>query len=119
MNFKNLFLFCKNTEESKQWYEKAGFKHVQAFNGMELFKIGDVDITLHPTDDKKASGDAQFYIGVEDVNTFFNQVKEAGIQPVDYQDNMKEISEPLIRPWGIDFGIVDPDGYVWVVIQDK
>ncbi|TFB23898.1 hypothetical protein E3U55_03540 [Filobacillus milosensis] len=117
MNFlKNLVLFCKDTDQSKEWYEKAGFNYLRGYEGMYWFEVGGIEIMLHPTNEKGDSGDAQFHVAVDDIMSFINQIKESGLTPIDYH-NMNIISEPTTRKWGIDFGVIDPDGYMWVFIQ--
>lgn len=118
MNFLKYFVFySKNTEKSKAWYEKVGFEYLRGFDGMYWFKVGEVEIMLHPVEDKKESGDAQYHIHVDDVHTFIQQVKEAGFQPVD-SHHMTPINEPVVREWGTDFALIDPDQYTWVFITE-
>lgn len=113
---KYIVLFNKDTNKSKEWYAKVGFEYVRGFDGMHWFRVGEVEVMLHPADEKDNSGDAQYHIAVEDVHSFFNKMKQAGLQPVD-DHSMEIVTEPVKRDRGTDFGLADPDGYLWVFTQ--
>ncbi|MFD1739561.1 VOC family protein [Bacillus salitolerans] len=115
----HIVLFCKETELSKEWYEKVGFTYVNGFDGMHWFKLGGTYIMLHPSDTTNP-GMTAIHAGVHNVEEMFQHVVSQGLEPLDHQQDSKRIDAPVERPWGdVEFELVDPDGHQWAFTQIK
>ncbi|QFT88300.1 Glyoxalase-like domain protein [Bacillus sp. THAF10] len=113
----HIVLFCKDTEASKDWYEKAGFTLSHGYEGMFWFKLGEGLVMLHPAEETNA-GLTEVHAAVSDVYSLFNTVKEKGLLPVDHQNNNLPLEGPVTRPWGdIQFELEDLDGHRWAFTQ--
>lgn len=112
-----LVLFCKDTAQSKQWYEQVGFTYKHGHDGMHWFAFGSGEIMLHPADTEKDGDAAQlpsFHASVADLDTFFAHVKSKGLKPFDHQAPGVVLEKPVERPWGErEFELTDPDGHRW------
>lgn len=107
----HIVVFCENTEQSKEWYEKAGFTYKEGYEGMHWFMFGSIELMLHPTE-KANPGHTEIYLAVSDIHEAFTQVVNQGLEPTDHQQGGVKISEPVTRPWGsVEFELQDPDGH--------
>lgn len=115
----HIVLFCKNTESSKEWYEKVGFTYMNGYEDMHWFKIGSTQIMLHPAETTNP-GYTAIHVGVHDVQEMFQHVVNQGLEPIDHQQHGEKISAPVERPWGdVEFELVDPEGHQWAFTQIK
>lgn len=44
----HIVLFCSDAEESRKWFEHAGFSYKRGYEGMHWFALGEAEIMLHP-----------------------------------------------------------------------
>lgn len=108
-----IVLFCRDTEISRRWYEKAGFAYTHGYEGMHWFSVGDSELMLHP-DDEAGVGPSvpTIHFVVSDVDAAFKRVVDAGLEPFDHQQPGVELEGPVPRPWGVrEFELIDPDGH--------
>lgn len=107
-------LFCQDTEQSRIWYERAGFEYTRGYDGMHWFTLGDAEFMLHPGGHGNTAGSANIHVAVDALDELFATVKTAGFEPFDHQHPGQPINAPVIRPWGQrEFELRDPDGYIW------
>lgn len=113
----HIVLFCKDTENSKEWYKSAGFQYSHGYEGMHWFHLGSGLVMLHPTDVTNP-GITEVHAAVSDVKGFFRFVQENGLTPIDHQNGKKVLTEPVTRPWGdIQFELEDLDGHRWAFTE--
>ena len=112
--FHHIVLFCKNTETSKEWFERVGFVHKRGYQGMHWFALGGGEVMLHPGGAGALANAPSVHVAVTDLDELFAQVKAAGLQPFDHQNPNSALTEPIVRPWGNrEFELKDPDGHLW------
>ncbi|WP_163099201.1 VOC family protein [Peribacillus alkalitolerans] len=115
----HIVLFCKDTNLSKNWYEKVGFEFVRGYEGMFWFQLGGIEIMLHPSDVSNP-GLTNLHVAVHNVSQVFQHVIDQGLEPVDHQQPGEKITGPVTRPWGdIEFELADPDGHLWAFTEIK
>jgi catechol 2,3-dioxygenase-like lactoylglutathione lyase family enzyme len=115
--FHHIVLFCKDTNLSKNWYEKVGFEYVRGYEGMHWFQLGGIEIMLHPIEVSNP-GMTNLHVAVHDVFQVFQHVIEQGLEPLDHQQPGGKITGPVRRPWGdVEFELVDPDGHLWAFTE--
>lgn len=113
----HIVLFCKDTEQSKIWYEQAGFTYKQGYEGMYWFTFGGVEIMLHPID-QADPGRTEIHIAVAHAQDVFTYLSERGFELTDHQQSGKKIEGPVTRPWGdVEFELTDPDGHRWAFTE--
>jgi uncharacterized glyoxalase superfamily protein PhnB len=118
IGLRYLVLMCKDTNKSKQWYDKVGFEYLHGHEGMYFYKLGQSQLMLHPSEEEISPDSVSLHVNVSDVNELFQQVVDAGFEPVDHQQPGVTIKEPVNRPWGdVEFELRDPDGYRWAFTQ--
>lgn len=119
--FHHVVLFCKDTEVSKDWYERVGFVYKRGYEGMHWFALGDGEIMLHPGGpgvDSGTVGLPALHVAVTELDTLFKHVKEDGLQPFDHQSPGGLLEAPVVRPWGDrEFELTDPDGHRWAFTE--
>jgi catechol 2,3-dioxygenase-like lactoylglutathione lyase family enzyme len=116
----HIVLFCKDTEASKAWYEKAGFAYKHGYDSMHWFRFGEAEIMLHPADEVRRGTGPAVHAAVSDVDALFQHVKRNGLTPVDHQQGGRALEAPVTRPWGDrEFELIDPDGYSWAFTERK
>lgn len=114
----HIVLFCKDTNASKDWYEKLGFEYIQGYEGMFWFAFNGMKVMLHPIEISNP-GYTTIHVGVNDVHKVFDHVTKIELNPFDHQQPGVILTEPVKRPWGaIEFELVDPDGHKWAFTQN-
>lgn len=43
--FHHIVLFCADTDDSRDWFERVGFVYKRGFGGMQWFALGDGERT--------------------------------------------------------------------------
>src|SRR5690625_586660 len=132
-----LVLFCRDTEASKQWYERVGFTYKHGHDGMHWFALGEGEIMLHPTGLHPAAPEPEsvnpsagvaasggpkevsaIHTIVPDVDALFAHVRRQGLTPFDHQEPGVALDKPVVRPWGDrEFELTDPDGHRWAFTE--
>lgn len=116
--FHHVVVFCSDTEASRQWYERAGFRYLRGHEGMHWFALGAGEIMLHPGGRSSDGARPNIHVAVSDAAENLRELREAGIEAFDHQDPGGPISEPAKRPWGdVEFEVYDPDGQIWVFTE--
>jgi len=109
--FHSILFYASNLDKTAKFYEQLGFK-VDRESDLVRVKLGDfrlafIDENQTPIkneSDMKPKGLGIYtYIEVEDVDKYFEFIKERGVEPR---------TEPRDWPWGKrEFVVKDPDGY--------
>lgn len=116
----HVVLFCRDTEASRGWYERAGFTYLRGYEGMHWFALGDAEVMLHPGGQGTSPGAPVLHAAVSDVRAAFDHVREQGLSPVDHQASGEPLAGPVTRPWGDEeFELQDPDGQWWAFTQRR
>jgi catechol 2,3-dioxygenase-like lactoylglutathione lyase family enzyme len=116
--FHHIVLFCRDTEESKEWYEQVGFAYKRGYDGMHWFALGDGEIMLHPGRVRAGNNAGIMHASVATLDDMFKRVKQAGLQPFDNQYPDVVLDAPVTRPWGDrEFELQDPDGHRWAFTE--
>jgi catechol 2,3-dioxygenase-like lactoylglutathione lyase family enzyme len=101
VSLAGLTLHVADLERSVAFYQKLPGAEVQVFQPglFAMVRIGAGRIGLL----QRAAGRFHVELEVEDLDAYYEQVREAGIQPK---------GPPVKHPWGErDFVVVDPDGF--------
>lgn len=114
-----IVLFCRDTEVSKEWSERAGFEYLRGYDGMHWFAAGETEVMLHPAREEKSDGpDLSIHVQVESASEMFRTVNDRGLKPFDHQQPGVDINGPVTRPWGdVEFELTDPDGHRWAFTE--
>lgn len=116
----HVVLFCRDTEASRRWYERAGFEYLRGYEGMHWFKFGDAEVMLHPGGKGAPAGAPVIHAAVDDVRAAFDRLAAQGLRPLDHQAPDSDLSGPVVRPWGDEeFEIQDPDGQWWAFTERR
>jgi catechol 2,3-dioxygenase-like lactoylglutathione lyase family enzyme len=116
--FRHVVLFCRDTEESREWYEQVGFTYKRGYDGMHWFALGDGEIMLHPGRTRADNSAGIMHASVTALDDLFERVKHAGLQPFDHQYPDAVLEAPVTRPWGDrEFEVQDPDGHRWAFTE--
>src|SRR5690606_37369067 len=116
----HVVLFCRDTEMSRQWYERAGFEYLRGYEGMHWFALGDAEIMLHPGGTSGTPGRPVIHVAVADVRAAFDRLKAHGLNPLDHQAPDAVLTGPVVRPWGDEeFELQDPDGQWWAFTRSR
>jgi len=109
-----------NIERAKEFYVNVLEIEIDSQDSNYLSAyLGDTHIELEEDSPSRFPNWAKYHIGtyksnefiVADMNNFLKKVKSHG---------GKVVSEPIARPWGtIGAEIADPDGNMFMIIQEK
>jgi catechol 2,3-dioxygenase-like lactoylglutathione lyase family enzyme len=116
-------LYVKDTAKTLEFYDKLGFRFDKRDPDHLSMRLNWFWVDFHPQDkedipefqqeatlEPKGAG-IFIYISVDDVDEFYEDVKEKGLEPA---------SEPHDYPWGNrEFMLRDPDGYKLVFFKKK
>lgn len=118
LRFHHIVLYCRDTEVSRGWYERAGFPYARGYQGMHWFGLGDGEIMLHPGGSGESGNAPTVHVWSADLDAAFARVVEAGLEPFDHHSPGERLAAPVTRPWGDRvFELEDPDGHVWAFID--
>lgn len=118
MRFHHAVLFCRDTEVSRGWYERAGFAWLRGHEGMHWFRLGGGELMLHPSEAGPTGPVPELYVAVDDIDARFAQLRAAGITPVHHQAG-GPIDAPHTTPWGSrELEAYDPDGHRWGFVHE-
>ncbi|HEX7004785.1 MAG TPA: VOC family protein [Trueperaceae bacterium] len=116
--FHHVVIFCSDTEASRAWYGRVGFRYLRGYEGMHWFALGDAEIMLHPGGRRGRDSKPNLHVSVRDAAAELARLNAVGIEAFDHQDPAGPITEPVTRPWGdVEFEIYDPDGQIWVFTE--
>lgn len=116
----HVVLFCNDTEESRLWYERAGFGYLRGYESMHWFRLGEAEIMLHPGGKGTPPGAPVLHAAVTDVGKVFDRAREQGLTPVDHEAPDEPLTGPVVRPWGDEeFELRDPDGQWWAFTERR
>jgi catechol 2,3-dioxygenase-like lactoylglutathione lyase family enzyme len=117
MRLHHVVLFCRDTDASAAWYERAGFERLRAYEGMVWFRLGEAELMLHPSDTAPSGEVPELYVAVADVDVVYAHARQVGLGPVHHQAP-EGIDGPFTTPWGSrEFELYDPDGHRWGFVQ--
>lgn len=109
------FVPAKDFALSKQFYKDIGFTEASDFEGVAYFHHGDVSFLLQDFYVEEFAKNLMMHLLVEDVDAWWNQVREANISGK-YGIKVSEVEH---QPWGMrDFVLFDPSGVLWRIGQN-
>ena len=116
--FHHVVVFCSDTDASREWYERAGFRYLRGYEGMHWFSLGEGEIMLHPGGKSGRDSKPNLHVAVSDAAAELLRLHEAGIEAFDHQSPGGPVSDPVKRPWGdVEFEVFEPDGQIWVFTE--
>lgn len=109
------FVPSKDFELSKQFYKDLGFTMASEGGGIAYFHFGHVSFLLQDFCAVSFAENFMMHILVEDVDAWWNQVKDSGVV-AKYGVKMTELED---QPWRMrDFCLYDPSGVLWRIGQN-
>jgi uncharacterized glyoxalase superfamily protein PhnB len=106
---------AKDFELSKRFYQDVGFTKASDGNGVAYFHHGDVSFLLQDFYVEQLAGNLMMHLLVEDVDSWWNQIREADIA----RKYGVKVTAVELQPWRMrDFVLIDPSGVMWRIGQN-
>jgi catechol 2,3-dioxygenase-like lactoylglutathione lyase family enzyme len=106
---RNVFLQVSDFERALKFYAALGLKirRLEAGDNCAAVKLGRTEFMIHEDFDPSLRGARRgagftLHFDVSDADDFCAKLRKKGLSP----------EEPSDRPWGREFSVTDPDGYV-------
>lgn len=105
-----VFVQVSDVERSRRFYEDLGFvfHRMDPADNSHYARIGAAELILHPDfgdelKSKERGAGCNTVFWVDDADAYYKEITDKGIATD---------QEPEDRPWGREFHMRDPDGYV-------
>lgn len=109
------FVPAKDFELSKRFYQDVGFVKASDANGIAYFHHGETSFLLQDFYVADLANNLMMHLLVEDVDAWWNQVREADIA----RKYGVKVTSVELRPWRMrDFVLIDPSGVLWRIGQN-
>ena len=109
------FVPARDFELSKQFYKDIGFTMASDGGGVAYFHFGDASFLLQDFYEKALAENLMMHLLVEDVDAWWNHLKEKGVA-AKYSVKITKIE---LQPWRMrDFCLIDPTGVLWRIGQN-
>jgi uncharacterized glyoxalase superfamily protein PhnB len=110
------FVPARNFEVSKQFYKDLGFTQASEGGGVAYFHFENSSFLLQDFFVQSHTENFMMHILVEDVDAWWGQVKESGVE-AKYGVKVTPIEH---QPWKMrDFCLFDPSGVLWRIGQNS
>jgi uncharacterized glyoxalase superfamily protein PhnB len=110
------FVPSKDFELSKRFYQDLGFTKASDSNGVAYFLHDEASFLLQDFYAEELANNLMMHLLVEDVDAWWNHVREAGIA----EKYGVKITEVQQQPWRMrDFVLIDPSGVMWRIGQNS
>lgn len=109
------FVPSKDFQLSKQFYKDLGFTMASEDGGIAYFHFGNVSFLLQDFCAESFAENFMMHILVEDVNSWWQQVRESGV----LEKYGVKVTGLENQPWRMrEFCLYDPSGVLWRIGQN-